>query len=32
MKKEITLKINGEEFTKEVEQRTLLVHFIREDI
>jgi len=32
MKKEITLKINGEEFTKEVEPRTLLVHFIREDI
>ena len=30
MKKEITLKINGEEFTHEVEPRTLLVHFIRE--
>jgi carbon-monoxide dehydrogenase small subunit len=30
MKKEITLKINGEEYTAEVEPRTLLVHFIRE--
>ena len=32
MKKEITLKINGEEFTEQVEPRTLLVHFIRENI
>ena len=32
MKKEITLKINGEEFTREVEPRTLLVHFIRENM
>ncbi len=30
MKKQITLKINGEEFSAEVEPRTLLVHFIRE--
>tara|TARA_S200000501_G_scaffold100759_1_gene94273 strand:- start:60 stop:578 length:519 start_codon:yes stop_codon:yes gene_type:complete len=32
MKKEIILKINGEEFTEQVEPRTLLVHFIRENI
>lgn len=32
MTKEITLKINGEEYTREVEPRTLLVHFIRENI
>ena len=32
MKKEITLKINGEEVTAEVEPRTLLVHFIREQV
>jgi aerobic carbon-monoxide dehydrogenase small subunit len=32
MKKEITLKINGEEFTREVEPRTLLVHFILENM
>lgn len=32
MKKEITVKINGESFTREVEPRTLLVHFIRESI
>lgn len=32
MKKEITLKINGEEVTVEVEPRTLLVHFIREQV
>lgn len=32
MKKSITLKINGEEHTAEVEPRTLLVHFIREQI
>ncbi len=31
MKKEITLKINGEEYTSEIEPRTLLVHFIREN-
>ncbi len=30
MKKSISLKINGEEVTAEVEPRTLLVHFIRE--
>ncbi|MEM7133081.1 MAG: (2Fe-2S)-binding protein [Chloroflexota bacterium] len=28
----ITLTLNGEEVTKEVEARTLLVHFIREDM
>lgn len=28
----VTLKINGEEHTREVEARTLLVHFIREDL
>ena len=28
----ITLKLNGEEHTREVEARTLLVHFIREDL
>ena len=28
----ITLTINGEEMTKEVDARTLLVHFIREDM
>ena len=32
MKKEITLKVNGEEFTEKVEPRSLLVHFIRENI
>ncbi|MEM8893472.1 MAG: (2Fe-2S)-binding protein [Bacteroidota bacterium] len=32
MKKSITLKINGVEHTSEVEPRTLLVHFIREQI
>lgn len=32
MKKPITLKINGEEFSAEVEPRTLLVHFIREEM
>ncbi len=31
MKKEITLNINGTEYTSEVEPRTLLVHFIREN-
>lgn len=31
MKKEVTLKINGEEYTSEIEPRTLLVHFIREN-
>lgn len=30
MKKEITMKINGEEITAQVEPRTLLIHFIRE--
>jgi carbon-monoxide dehydrogenase small subunit len=30
MKREITLKINGEEYTSTAEPRTLLVHFIRE--
>ncbi|MDH5382076.1 MAG: (2Fe-2S)-binding protein [Cyclobacteriaceae bacterium] len=30
MKKNITLKINGQEYTHEAEPRTLLVHFIRE--
>lgn len=29
---EITLKINGEEVTADVEPRTLLVHFIRENL
>jgi carbon-monoxide dehydrogenase small subunit len=29
---EITLTINGESVTKKVEARTLLVHFIREDL
>ncbi len=28
----ITLKLNGEEHIREVEARTLLVHFIREDL
>lgn len=28
----VTLKLNGEEHTREVEARTLLVHFIREDL
>ena len=28
----VTLKVNGEEVTREVEARTLLVHFIREDL
>jgi carbon-monoxide dehydrogenase small subunit len=28
----ITLKLNGEEHTRDVEARTLLVHFIREDL
>ena len=28
----ITLTLNGEEHTREVEARTLLVHFIREDL
>ena len=28
----ITLNVNGEEVTSEVESRTLLVHFIREDL
>ena len=28
----ITLKLNGEEHTADVEARTLLVHFIREDL
>ena len=28
----ITLKVNGEEVTREVDSRTLLVHFIREDL
>ena len=32
MKKSISLKINGEEVTAEVEPRTLLVHFIREQL
>lgn len=31
MKKEVTLTINGEEYTSEIEPRTLLVHFIREN-
>ena len=31
MKKEITLNINGEDYKSEVEPRTLLVHFIREN-
>ena len=29
---EITLTINGEKVTRTVEARTLLVHFIREDL
>ncbi|MEM8605974.1 MAG: (2Fe-2S)-binding protein [Myxococcota bacterium] len=29
---EITLSVNGESVTKKVEARTLLVHFIREDL
>jgi carbon-monoxide dehydrogenase small subunit len=32
MKHEITLKINGESITKEVDSRLLLVHFIRESL
>jgi len=28
----VTLKVNGAEHTREVEARTLLVHFIREDL
>ena len=28
----ITLKVNGDEVTREVESRTLLVHFVREDL
>lgn len=28
----ITVTVNGQEFTREVDARTLLVHFIREDI
>ena len=32
MKKEITVTINGENYTREVEPRTLLVHFIREHL
>jgi carbon-monoxide dehydrogenase small subunit len=32
MKHEITLKINGETVTKEVDSRLLLVHFIREHL
>ncbi len=28
----ITLTVNGNEFTREVESRTLLVHFVREDL
>lgn len=31
MKKEVTIKINGEDYTAEIEPRTLLVHFIREN-
>lgn len=30
MKKEVTITINGEDYTAEIEPRTLLVHFIRE--
>ena len=29
---EVTLTINGESVTRSVEARTLLVHFIREDL
>ena len=31
-KHSITVTVNGEEVTREVEARTLLVHFIREDL
>ena len=31
MKKEVTLNINGEDYTAEIEPRTLLIHFIREN-
>ena len=32
MKHKITLKINGESVTAEVDSRLLLVHFIRENL
>ncbi|MDH5399967.1 MAG: (2Fe-2S)-binding protein [Cyclobacteriaceae bacterium] len=32
MKKQITITINGEAFTREVESRLLLVHFIRDEL
>lgn len=32
MEKEVVIKINGEEYSRKVEPRTLLVHFIREHI
>ncbi len=31
MKKQVTININGEDYTSEIEPRTLLVHFIREN-
>ncbi len=31
-KRTITVTVNGQEVTREVEARTLLVHFIREDV
>src|SRR5690349_14219939 len=32
MKREITVTVNGEAYTREVEPRLLLVHFIREEL
>jgi carbon-monoxide dehydrogenase small subunit len=32
VKKQITVTVNGEAYTREVEPRLLLVHFIREDL
>ena len=29
---EITVKVNGQSYTRDVEPRTLLVHFIRENL
>jgi carbon-monoxide dehydrogenase small subunit len=32
MTMQVTITVNGQEFTREVEPRTLLVHFIRDDL
>ena len=29
---QVTVKVNGEEYTREIEPRLLLVHFLRDDL